>query len=233
LLKRDGKWLLHSHSLRSKPESKSLVDGFKLSAGVKFDVQPAELIGEWRYPCSSKLTLNADGTGVRVSCGPSGVPEKPEPVRWSVSGSTFKTKIGDTEQTSDITWISDDELRLFYGSRSIHLDGPGKGDAEGYLEGYFTRDAEEAVETGKSASVAPKPATMVNPAPAIEWKVAQQQLEKTLTDLQETQTALAVLREKGGTDSQPDVQALQAKLSALQEQSERLRAVIRQMAPKQ
>jgi len=233
LLKRDGRWLLNSQSLRSKAESKSLLDGFKLSAGVKFDVQPAELVGEWRYPCASKLTLHADGTGVRISCGPSGVPEMPEPLHWSVSGSTFKTKGGDTEQTSEITRMSDDEFRLFYGAQSIYLDGPRNGSAEGYSEGYFTRDAEEAVETGKSASVAPKPATMVNPAPAIEWKVAQQQLEKTLTDLQETQTALTLLRETGGTDSPPEVQALQAKLSALQEQSERLRAVIRQTAPKQ
>lgn len=94
---------MNSHGVRSKAEIESLVDGFKLSPGVRFDVQPAELVGDWSFPCSSKLTLNADGSGVRIYCGPDGVPEKPEPLHWSVSCSLLKTRIGDTGQTSDIT----------------------------------------------------------------------------------------------------------------------------------
>ena len=79
------------------------------------------------------------------------------------------------------------------------------------------------------APTAPKSAAIADPLPSIELKVAQQQLEKTLTDLWETQTALASMRESR-TDSNYEVKQLQSKLSALEEHAERLRAIIRQSA---
>ncbi len=113
LLKRDGKWLIDRHdAYRKREEVESLMEGFMLNAGVKFDVQAAELTGVWNFPCTSTLTLIADGHGVRVFEGPSGVPEKPERFRWDVSGSTLRTHWPDRTDTATITWVTDDAFRL-------------------------------------------------------------------------------------------------------------------------
>ena len=79
--------------------------------------------------------------------------------------------------------------------------------------------------------VAPKPAAIADPLPAIELKVAQQQLEKVLGDLLETQAALASeLTEK--TKAHPAVMQLERKLQVLEQQASQLRATIQQNATK-
>jgi septal ring factor EnvC (AmiA/AmiB activator) len=82
-----------------------------------------------------------------------------------------------------------------------------------------------------AAATTPKPAT-VDLVPAIELKVAQQHLEKTLTDMQETQAELASLRTKM-KDTHPSVEKLRTKLGALEQEAARLRAQIQQIAPGQ
>ena len=113
LLKRDGRWLIDRHdAYRSRKEVESLLDGFLLNQGVKFDVQTAELAGKWHFPCASTLTLYADGKGVRVNEGPSGVPEKPEHFRWEVSGATLRMHWPDHTDTATVTWVTDDAFRI-------------------------------------------------------------------------------------------------------------------------
>jgi hypothetical protein len=78
------------------------------------------------------------------------------------------------------------------------------------------------------------PASATNPIGGIEFKVAQQQLEKTLTDLQETQTQLLLLQAGTGApaaEQEMQNQKLQYRLKILQEQSARLRELILQSAP--
>jgi hypothetical protein len=124
LLKRDGKWLLDRHdAFRSPEEVISLMEGFMLNAGVKFDVQAAELTGVWHFPCASTLTFFADGTGVLVAEGPSGVPEKSERFRWDVSGSTLRTHWPDHTDMETITWVTDNDLRVVDAKGQDHYFG--------------------------------------------------------------------------------------------------------------
>ena len=116
------------------------MEGFLLSPGVKFDVQPEELTGEWTFPCASTLTLSADGSGVRVYCGPTNVPEKPEPFRWSVSGAQLKSQKGDEEETAEIIWMSDEEFRV---------RNPKSSNKE-TEEGFYRRRPEEVQRQPKS-----------------------------------------------------------------------------------
>ncbi|MCF7787597.1 MAG: serine/threonine protein kinase [Prosthecobacter sp.] len=91
------------------------------------------------------------------------------------------------------------------------------------------RDAAAAIDAKN------KPAAITNPIPAIELKVARQQLEKTLGNLQETQTELALLPSKTGlseAEQKAEVMKLQSKLKVLEDQAAQLRTRIQQSAPK-
>lgn len=111
LLKRDGKWLINEDELSTPEAVKGMVQGFLLNPGVKFHVQPEELIGEWGFPCASTLAFRSNGTGVRIIEGPSGVPERPERFRWEVSGDTLVSHWKDRTETEVITWMMDDAFR--------------------------------------------------------------------------------------------------------------------------
>ena len=79
---------------------------------------------------------------------------------------------------------------------------------------------------------AAKAARPVDPVSAIELKVAQQELEKLLIEIPDTQARLAAAL-TGLKENHPAVIELKAKLSALEQKAERLRAVIRSGAAKQ
>ena len=125
LLKRDGKWLIDRHdAYRSPEEVVSLMEGFLLNAGVKFDVQAAELIGVWHFPCASTLTLTPTAKACASMKGPSGVPEKSEHFRWDVSGSTFRTHWPDHTDTATITWVTDDAFRVIDAKGQLATTSP-------------------------------------------------------------------------------------------------------------
>lgn len=108
------------------------------------------------------------------------------------------------------------------------------------ITGNFTeqqaRDLAEKIRAGippKRANdagplSAPKAADVID---AIDLKVAQQQLEKVLGDLQDTQVALASEEEKYGP-GHPALVQIQRKLEALEKQAAQLRARIEQHATK-
>jgi hypothetical protein len=80
------------------------------------------------------------------------------------------------------------------------------------------------------ATASAKPSAISDPTPEIEMKVAQQQLEKTLTELQELQTEITLQPTKAGgskAEEERQSQLLDYRMKVLQEQSERLRALIR------
>ena len=70
-----------------------------------------------------------------------------------------------------------------------------------------------------------------DPNSAIAVEVAKQQLEKTLSEIQDTQTGLTLAR-TDRRESHPVVLKLQAQLTVLEEQARRLREAIRQAAPR-
>jgi hypothetical protein len=47
LRKRDGQWLVDRHGYVSPSEARSLMTGFAVNPGMKFDVLATELVGEW------------------------------------------------------------------------------------------------------------------------------------------------------------------------------------------
>ncbi len=80
---------------------------------------------------------------------------------------------------------------------------------------------------------APQSAAVPDPLPAIELKVAEQQLEKTLTDLQDLQTEIALQSAQPGvaeTDRKVQAEKLLLRRKILEEQSDRLRALIHDRA---
>jgi len=90
---------------------------------------------------------------------------------------------------------------------------------------FSAEHREEGLKTRDST----KPAAIADPLPAIELKVAQQQLVKVLGELLETQATLASeLTEKRKTH--PAVTQLERKLQVLEQQAAELRARIQQSA---
>jgi tRNA A-37 threonylcarbamoyl transferase component Bud32 len=75
----------------------------------------------------------------------------------------------------------------------------------------------------------PSPSDIADPTSGIELKVAQQQLEKTLNDLQDAQTDLALLPAKtdlSAAEQEAEIKKLELKVSVLERQAARLRALI-------
>jgi hypothetical protein len=97
-----------------------------------------------------------------------------------------------------------------------------QGAGPGELVKQMTQSAPPAAST---------PAAIADPLPAIELNVAQKQLEKVLDELMETQAALASEGERY-RKGHPVMMKLESKRKLLEEQSARLREVIRQSAPK-
>jgi hypothetical protein len=111
---RNGRWLVDSHSYLAPAEASSLLRGFSMNPGIKFDVLTAELAGEWHGACDSTISMAADGTGAELRIGPAG-PEpgaKPEPFRWEVSGATLRRRFADRQENLEIIWIDNDDVRF-------------------------------------------------------------------------------------------------------------------------
>jgi len=114
LRQRAGQWLVDHHTYVSPSEASSLMRGFSLNPGMKFDVLAAELVGEWRAACDSTISMAADGTGTQLRVG-SGGPEpgaKPEPFKWEVSGSTLRRHFADRHERLEIIWMDDNALQF-------------------------------------------------------------------------------------------------------------------------
>ncbi len=112
------------------------------------------------------------------------------------------------------------------GASTLHYYGP------------FTSNCEAAEKLGLSRSktptlIAPKHAPVADPLQEIELKVAQQQLEKALNDLQDLQTEMALLPAKTGlseAEQKAEVAKLELKQNVLREQAAQLReAILRNM----
>ncbi len=89
------------------------------------------------------------------------------------------------------------------------------------------------ITTSQTAPEATQPAAIPDPLAAIELKVAQQQLEKTLADLQTAQTERALLPSKPGlSDAEQKAEAmhLERKLQVLEQHAAQLRTRIQQSA---
>ncbi len=87
-----------------------------------------------------------------------------------------------------------------------------------------------APSVAPAAQPSAAPHVAVDPTPAIEIKVAEEQLEKTLVDLEETKTELALQAaavEGDEAEAAERSRALDAHVEALQERSRRLREAIR------
>jgi hypothetical protein len=110
LVRRQGRWLITRQTHCSPDEASGTMTGFSLTPGMKCDVIAAELVGEWRAACDSRITMAADGTGTQLAIGPMG-PEpgvKPEPFKWDVSGAKLHFRFADRQEELEITWIDDD-----------------------------------------------------------------------------------------------------------------------------
>jgi hypothetical protein len=114
LRQRTAQWLVDHHTYVSPSEASSLMKGFSLNPGMKFDVLAAELVGEWRALCDSTISMAADGTGKELRVGPGG-PEpgaKPESFKWEVSGATLRRHFADRQEKLEIIWMDDNGLQF-------------------------------------------------------------------------------------------------------------------------
>jgi len=114
LRQRAGQWRVDHHTYVSPSEASSLMKGFSLNPGMKFDVLAAELVGEWRAECDSTISMAADGTGTQLRVGPGG-PEpgaQPESFKWEVGGSTLRRHFADRQASLEILWVDDNDLQF-------------------------------------------------------------------------------------------------------------------------
>src|SRR5260221_5514615 len=86
--------------------------------------------------------------------------------------------------------IGDEERKVIHTWQEKERAQGGIGSME---RAEWGRKYREEREAAAALDARKKPAAIADPLPAIELKVAQQQLEKTLGDLQEAQTELALL----------------------------------------
>jgi hypothetical protein len=112
LLKLSGKWRIRKLSLTSPENASWLMKGFQIHPDVNLDLSPQALVGEWRYPCSSTIVLEADGTGSDLAIGPDGPhkDQKPEPFTWDVKGSTLTIRLADRVHQLTVTSIDHGEM---------------------------------------------------------------------------------------------------------------------------
>ena len=162
LLKRDGQWLINDHGFRSPAEVRERAEGFRDSPGVKFDVQAAELAGDWWAMCQPELTLAADGTGVEML---NKEESKPQALRWEVRGSTLRKHRPDREETWEITWIDDNTF-------AVH-------DSDSGLTYERKDDRQQALTDATNAK--PAPAAVFGPV-----------IEREVNDLQTTRENCAL-----------------------------------------
>ena len=114
LRKRDGQWLVDRHECVSPSDARSLMKGFAVNPGMKFDVIAAELVGEWGASCDSTISLAADGTGAQLRVGPGGPDPgaKPESFQWEVSGSALRRQFADRDEKLEILWMDDHDVQF-------------------------------------------------------------------------------------------------------------------------
>jgi tRNA A-37 threonylcarbamoyl transferase component Bud32 len=137
------------------------------------------------------------------------------------------TSISIHEQLLGTHIIGEEERKVIHAWREKERKQGGIGSferAEWGRKEREERDAAAAIDAKK------KPAAIADPVAGIELKVTQAQLEKTLVDLGDVQSALkASLSEM--KETHPKVIELRKKLSVLEQEAERLRALLQQDAP--
>ena len=114
LRKRDGRWLVDRHECISPSDALSLMKGFAVNPGMKFDVLAEELVGEWGAACDSTISLAADGTGAQLRVGPGGpdAGAKPESFQWEISGSTLRRQFAHRDEKLEILWMDDQGVQF-------------------------------------------------------------------------------------------------------------------------
>ena len=114
LTKQNGRWLI-AEAFHADAESiKRLSDGFRMHSGVKYDVQPGELIGAWAVKRTGEddFTLLSKGHLVddRVARGNADG-------QWSVQGDVFTWAVNGRKATGRIVLLNDDFFQI------EHADG--------------------------------------------------------------------------------------------------------------
>jgi hypothetical protein len=119
LLRQDGQWRIQSQGLRVAESAYTEADGFKAYPGVRYDVQPNELMGRWIVGvCSGSITLNADGTGTFRTSDPAGSVGEATDLHWSVKGDTLALPWPGYPASGAITRVKPDEFTVRYSADS-------------------------------------------------------------------------------------------------------------------
>ncbi len=156
-------------------------------------------------------------------------------VRLRIPGTVIPggtTCISIHEQQLSLRVIGEEERKVIHAWREKESARGGIGSFERVEWAEKFREEREAAAALDAKT---KPAAIPDPLAAIELKVAQQQLEKTLTDLQTAQTERALLPSKpGSSDAEQKAEAMQLerKLQVLEQQAAQLRARIQQSTTK-
>lgn len=98
LVNQNGKWLIRQSGESSPGDAQRRVEGFAAYPGVRFDVRPDDILGDWEtfnWKDPTPYSLKADGTGeTRSAGGPN--PGKVVPLNWELKGDVFRLNYGDT-----------------------------------------------------------------------------------------------------------------------------------------
>lgn len=205
--------------------------------------------GRGAAPARAKPNINTLGT---LQTSPSGAPGK-----WICWAPVSETNAAALQVGQEVRlWVDAFPQRHFRGwlttvsdtplarenavmyETIIDIEDPDPNFKVGMTAGaeFLSKDqAPSSRQSGSNPSSGIEPSSKTDPVSGIELKIAQQQLERALTDLQETQTQLLLLqsgKDVPGSNQQAETMKLQYRLKILQEQSARLRSLILESAPK-
>jgi len=114
LVKQNARWLIRDVLTDTSENIQRRVEGFAAYPGVKFDVRPQDIVGEWEsgFLVHARHSFKPDGTGETHKTKDD---KTPESFRWEINGDVLKLHSGDKVTEGVIVRMEDDLFAVRYG----------------------------------------------------------------------------------------------------------------------
>ncbi len=120
LTRKTNRWLIARAEFGTPEDARKRVEGFQMYPGVRHDVRPEQLVGDWILPFfrHTYLKLQADGSLSLSHPGPDGT-TAPRAGTWSINADVYTETIDGSTTTGRITSITPDSFHYALPNGSV------------------------------------------------------------------------------------------------------------------